>query len=130
MQSARQKIEADNVAVDRAAWIEHCAAGLMAQALPGAAPQATVAEPQTPPPPMPPDPEPACAEEPEPNPIAEAEEYAILYPQRAALIRRLGRVPDNVSFGPPDEGLVRALVTSRTPALLALDRDAAAAHTA
>ena len=115
MQSARQTIEADNVAVDRAAWIEHCAAGLMAQALPGAAPRATVAEPQTPPPPMPPDPEPARAEEPEADPIAEAEEYAILYPQRAALIRRLGRVPENVSFGPPAENLVRALVTSRTP---------------
>ena len=127
MQSARQKIEADNVAVDRAAWIEHCAAGLMAQALPGAAPPA-VAEPQTPP--LPPDPEPAQAGEPEADPIAEAEEYAILYPQRAALIRRLGRVPENVSFGPPRENLVRALVTSRTPALLALDRDAAAAHTA
>jgi hypothetical protein len=79
---------------------------------------------------MPPDPEPARAEEPEADPIAEAEQYAILYPQRAALIRRLGRVPENVPFGPPAENLVRALVTSRTPALLALDREAAAAHTA
>ena len=48
----------------------------------------------------------------------------MLYPQRAALIRRLGRVPDNVSFGPPEDRLVRALVTSRTPTLLALDREA------
>ena len=51
MQAARQKIEADSVATDRAAWTEHCAAGLMAQALPGARP-AAVAEP--PPPPEPP----------------------------------------------------------------------------
>ena len=62
------------------------------------------------------------------DPIAAAEEYAVLYPQRAALIRRLGRVPDNVSFGPPEEHLVRALVSSRTPALLALDRQAAEAR--
>jgi hypothetical protein len=117
----RQKIEADNVATDRAAWTEHCAAGLMAQALPGARP-AAMAEP----PPLPEQPAP----EPEADPVAEAEEYAVLYPQRAALIRRLGRVPDNVSFGPPEDRLVRALVTSRTPALLALDREAAEAGTA
>ena len=123
MQAARQKIEADSVATDRAAWTEHCAAGLMAQALPGARP-AAVAEP--PPPPEPPAPEP----EPEADPVAEAEEYAVLYPQRAALIRRLGRVPDNVSFGPPEDRLVRALVTSRTPTLLALDREAGEAGTA
>ena len=44
MQAARQKIEADSAAADRAAWTEHCAAGLMAQALPGARP-AAMAEP-------------------------------------------------------------------------------------
>ena len=120
MQAARQKIEADSAATDRAAWTEHCAAGLMAQALPGAPPM-VMAEP-------PPPPEPVREEEPEADPVAEAEEYAVLYPQRAALIRRLGRVPDNVSFGPPEDRLVRALVTSRTPTLLALDREAAEAR--
>ena len=35
---------------------------------------------------------------------AEAEQYAAIYPERAALIRRLGRVPDDASFGPPDDG--------------------------
>jgi hypothetical protein len=122
-QEARQKIEADNVAVDRAAWTEHCAAGLMAQALPGAPPM-VMAEPPS----EPRAPEPAQEEEPQADPAAAAEEYALLYPQRAALIRRLGRVPDNVPFGPPEDRLVRALVTSRTPTLLALDREAAEAR--
>jgi hypothetical protein len=94
----------------------------MAQALPGAPPM-VMAEPPS----EPRAPEPAQEEEPQADPAAAAEEYALLYPQRAALIRRLGRVPDNVPFGPPEEYLVRALVTSRTPALLALDREAAEA---
>jgi hypothetical protein len=38
------------------------------------------------------------------------------------LIRRLGRVPDNVTYGAPEDYLVRALVTGRTTVLLALDR--------
>ncbi len=66
--------------------------------------------------------------EPETDPVAEAEEYAHIYPQRAALIRRHGRVPDNASFGPPEAWLVRALVTGRTPTLLALDPPEAGTH--
>jgi len=31
--------------------------------------------------------------------------YAVIYPQRAAL-NRLGRLPDNITFGPPDAHLV------------------------
>ena len=54
--------------------------------------------------------------------VAEAELYAAMYPRRAALIRRAGRVPDNVSFGPPDDYLVPVLVHGQTPALRALDR--------
>ena len=72
--------------------------------------------------------EPAC-----PGPrsgVAEAEHYAALYPERAALIRRLRRVPANASFGPPDDDLVQALITARTPALAALDREYAAARAA
>ncbi len=67
---------------------------------------------------------------PKPDPLMEAEQYAVTYPRRAALIRRLGRVPDNVTFDPPEDYLVRALVTGRPPALLALDRQPAATHTA
>jgi hypothetical protein len=93
VQAARQKREADYAATEKAAWIEHCAIGLMAQAL-GHAPPAPVAEP----PPLP---------EPEPEPtdtfalLTEAEQYAIIYPRRAALIRSLGRLPDKCDFGPP-----------------------------
>jgi hypothetical protein len=62
-----------------------------------------------------------------PDPAAEAEAYALNYPRRAALIRQLGRLPDNPSFGPPEDYLVRALVAGRTPALLALDAGGGAA---
>lgn len=48
---------------------------------------------------------------------------ATMCPRRAALIRREGRVPDNCSFGPPDEALVSVLVHDRTPALLGLERE-------
>ena len=69
VQTARLKREADYTATEKAAWIEHCAVGLMAQAL-GRAPPAPMAEP--PPPPVP-------ALEPEPDDkfalLTEAEQY-------------------------------------------------------
>jgi hypothetical protein len=82
-----------------------------------------------------PQPEPAPVAEPEPDPacpgprsgVAEAEQYAALYPERAALIRRVGRVPDYAMFGPPADDLVQALITARTPPLAALDREFAQA---
>jgi hypothetical protein len=111
VQAAREKREADPAAAERAAWTEHCAIGLMAEAL-GHAEPAPVPEP---------------TEAPKPDPVAAAEEYAVLHPERAALIRRLGCVPDNASFGPPEDYLVHALVTGRTPALLALDQETAKA---
>lgn len=121
-QAARHKIESNNVTADRAAWSEHCTAGLMLQSMPGAAP---MPHPQPAPPPAP---EPAPVIEPKPDPeaelLAEAETYAKIYPQRATLIRRLGRVPDDVSFGPPEPELVRLLITGRTPTLQALDQQA------
>jgi hypothetical protein len=116
VQAERRKREADNAATDRAAWTEYCAIGLMAQAL-GRAELPAAAEP-------PPPSAPAPKEEamPKADPIAEAEQYALIYPQRAALIRRLGRVPDDVTFGPPEDYLVRELVNGRSPVLLALDQ--------
>jgi hypothetical protein len=123
LQAVRQQREADAAATDRAAWTEHCAAALMAQSLTGA-PHAAV---DLPPPPAPAAPAPEPPAEPVPDPAAEAEQYALIYPRRAALIRRLGRLPDNPSFGPPEDWLVRAVVTGRTPALLALDAAGAGA---
>jgi len=50
-----------------------------------------------------------------------AERYAIHYPQRARLIRRLGGLPEQCDFGPPEPELVMAVVRGTTPELLALD---------
>ncbi len=71
LQAARAKLEADNAARDRAAWTEHCAIGLMAEALPAhAAPAPTgraqtgFAEPAAPS---------AAERRPRPEPLAQAE---------------------------------------------------------
>jgi hypothetical protein len=119
VQSERRKREADPKATDQAAWIEHCAAGLMADAL------AAPGSPPVPEPP-PPDPEPPAAseplaEEPQADLAAEAEQYAIIYPRRAARIRSLGRLPEPCDFGPPSQELVQAIVTGTSPALRDLD---------
>jgi hypothetical protein len=58
--------------------------------------------------------------------VVEAEQYAIHYPKRAQLIRRLGGLPPNCSFGPPEPDLVRAIVTGTTPHLRALDTEGSA----
>ena len=60
-------------------------------------------------------------DEPQPDLAAEAETYAVLYPRRAQLIRRLGGLPSDCNFGPPEPELVQAIVTSTSPALRALD---------
>ena len=117
LQEVRQQREADPAAAERAAWTEHCTAALMAQSLAGTPPEAVDLPP--PPPSAAPAPEPPA--EPVPDAAAEAEQYALIYPRRTALIRQLGRLPDNPSFGPPEDYLVRALVAGRTPALLAAD---------
>lgn len=118
VQAERRTREADNAAADRAAWTEHCALGLMTDAI-GTAPPAPMAEPPPPPPQQP-------AEAPAADPIAEAEQYAIIYPQRAARIRVLGGLPQPLDFGPPPPELVQAIITGDTPALRALDSHAAA----
>lgn len=121
LQAERRAIEADPAKLEKAAWAEHCAVGLMARALPGA-PSPLLAEPPQPEP-QPPEPEPAQDDEPTPDPVAEADEYTVIYPDRARLIRRAGCLPPDVRFGPPEDYLVRALVTGRTPTLLALDAE-------
>ena len=112
VQAQRQKRELDPASLDRAAWIEHCAIGLMAHAL-GRPPPAPTAEP--PPPPDEPEPQPAPATE------AEAEQHAIFFPPRAALNRSLGGLPAKCDVDPPPPDLVHAIVTGTTPTLCALD---------
>jgi hypothetical protein len=119
VQALRQKREADHTALDQAAWIEHCAINLMADAL-GRTPPAPIAEPPPPPVSTP------VVSTLQPDPAAEAEQYAIIYPRRAALIRSLGGLPDRLDFGPPAPALVHAIVTGTSPTLRALDRPAAA----
>jgi hypothetical protein len=73
-------------------------------------------------------PEPAAVE-PTFADLSEAEQYAVLYPDRAARIRAHGGLPPWVDFGPPEPELVEALVHGSSPRLRALDRppDSAAA---
>jgi hypothetical protein len=118
VQAERQKREADSVARDQAAWIEHCTIGLMADGLG-----------RTPPAPMEELPPARSAPEPEHtdtfSELGEAEQYAMIYPGRAALIRSLGGLPAKCDFGPPEPELVRAIVTGTSPTLRALDAGAA-----
>ncbi len=106
MQAARQKLEADSEARDRAAWTEHCAIALMTEAL-SPPPAPVAAEPPTA------EPQPAAAppllagggrgEGAAPGRHHAAEHDAALHPHSAALIRRMGQADE-----PPDENLRQA----------------------
>jgi hypothetical protein len=84
------------------------------------------------PPPTPPaatDLESAPGQPPTPQPaprdfseMTEAEQYAVLYPDRAALIRASGGLPPDHRFGPPEPEVVDAIIRSDSPILRALDR--------
>jgi hypothetical protein len=112
VQAERIKREADTAARDAAAETEHRAIGLMADALAHTAPASAPPEPAS---------EPTPATSPQPTPIAEAEDYALHHRKRAALIRRLGRLPRKLNVGPLPRELVHAIVTGTTPILRALD---------
>ena len=106
-QALRAKRDANPVTADAAAWAEHIAVASMTDAL-------TLSKPE-------------LASPPPPEPATDAPDVALyeaIYPDRAALIRRHGGVPADVSFGPPDEDMVRALLASRTPLVETLDRSA------
>ncbi len=119
MQAARQKLEKDSEARDRAAWTEHCAIALMAEALsqqpePQPAPPATAERPSPPP---------ASKPQPQPDPAQEPRR-PLLPSERAALIRLL-----RAFHAPPDgndfvQSLITALIppptTDSTPSLAAM----------
>jgi hypothetical protein len=117
LQNERRKLEKDPRAANRAAWAEHCTIGLLAddELLESPSPQPITAPPPAPEPPSPPPPEP-------PAPLTEAELYATLYPERAARIRRFGRVLPDLDFDPPHPELVQALTTAHGPIFTDLDR--------
>jgi hypothetical protein len=64
----------------------------------------------------------AAAEAPPSDIAAEADRYALVHPRRAALIRRLRRLPNRLDWGPTRPELVQAIVTGTSPVLRALDR--------
>ena len=53
--------------------------------------------------------------------MTEAEQYAVIYPKRAALIRANRGLPPRLDFGPPEPELVAAIVSGTSPILQALD---------
>ena len=86
---------------------------------------------------LPPEPEPLPCEPaaaPEPQPAAmpryedmtEAEQYAVIYPDRAAAIRRHGGMPPGAGYPPPDDAVFREFVTGSSAVFLALDAEVAA----
>ncbi len=56
---------------------------------------------------------------------AEADEYALHHRKRATLIRRLGRLPERVQFGPMRPELVAAIATGTSAILCSLDQPGA-----
>jgi hypothetical protein len=80
---------------------------------------------------LPPEPEPPPAAAPEPQPAAmpkyedmtEAEQYAVIYPDRAAAIRRHRGMPPGAKYPPPDDAVFREIITGNSPVFLALDAD-------
>jgi len=78
----------------------------------------SVPAPDEAPPPAPADPPPAA------DIAAEADQYAAIYPDRAARIRANRGLPQKLDFGPPSPELVHAIVTGSSPILRALDAQA------
>jgi hypothetical protein len=79
---------------------------------------------------LPPEPElPAAAPEPQPpampryEDMTTAEQYAVIYPDRAAAIRRHGGMPSAAKYPPPERDIVGEIVASDSLVFLALDAD-------
>ena len=82
---------------------------------------------------LPPEPElPAAAPEPRPpampsyEEMTTAEQFAVIYPDRAAAIRRHGGMPPAAAFPPPDRDIIGEIATGTSPVFLALDAEHAA----
>ena len=117
VQAARRKREADRATCDKDAWHEHCVAGLMVAATKGTPAPA----PEPPPPP----PAPAAAPD-DDGKFARydiAEQYAAIYPRRAAEIRAHRGIPAAATWGRPDPETVEALLASTSPLVLQADQD-------
>lgn len=117
-QSMRETAEAamHPAAMERAGyWLRDASAPLPAASPAQAeAPQPIVLQPAD----APPDPDRA---EPRFSDLTDAEQYAAVYPDRAARIRAHGGLPMRLDFGPPAPEVVDALVNGTSPILRALD---------
>ena len=84
---------------------------------------------------LPPEPDPPCQPDAAPDPppaampkfedMSEAEQYAVIYPDRTIAIRRHGDWPPNATFPPPDRPIIKEIVTSQSLVFRTLDRQAA-----
>jgi hypothetical protein len=139
LQAARQKREAHDASRESAAWSERSTLGLMTQAMeimppasvPVAAPPAAASPPlvqPVPPPPaaelppsryLPPQDYSEWSEEEKRQDrlSARASRYAILNTKDVQLIRKLGRLPDNCDFEPPDPELLHEIIHGNHPNL-------------
>src|SRR5215471_15449903 len=116
VQAARRKREAVQAMREQDAWTIHATEGLLLAA-DGHAPAA----PPPGPPPEPP-PRPATGDDDRFARCDEAEQYALLYPRRAAEIRAYGGVPPTATYGPPEPQTVAAIIASTSPILERIDK--------
>ena len=65
--------------------------------------------------------------QPEPATLSDAEQYAVIYPDRAAIIRANRGLPARLDFGPPEPDIVDAIVHGTSPILRAFDHPPGAA---
>jgi hypothetical protein len=113
VQAARHKRDSIQVTREQDAWTTHAAEGLLL-----AADGHATAEP--PPPPATDDIDKFARYDP-------AEQYALMYPRRAAEIRACGGVPPTAAYGLPEPETVSALIASTSPILQQIDQEYAEA---
>ena len=112
IQAARRKRDSVPAAREQDAWTTHAAEGLLL-----AADGHATAEPLPPP---------AADDDDRFARYDAAEQYALLYPRRAAEIRAYGGVPPTAAYGPPEPEILSALIASTSPALQQIDQEYAA----
>jgi hypothetical protein len=123
VQAARRKREAVDATRDQDAWTIHATEGLLL-----AADGDATAEP--PPPEAEPPSPPATGDDDRFARYDAAEQYALMYPRRAAEIRANGGVPPTATYGLPDPETVSALIASTSPIIQQVDQEYAAAAAA
>ncbi len=98
LQAIRLKRDAKPETASAGEWAEHIATTAMTAALTARSRESVPTQPEDPP---------------REGELSEVNLYEALYPERAALIRHHGGVPANVSFGPPEDELVQALLAQK-----------------